>query len=258
MIKIALAQFCIDYDNIQKNITKGFSFISKSIDNGCQVIILPELWSTGFKFKNLLAFSEVNVSLIDRLNTIATKDNVEIMGSYIVKQDEFFHNEFIALRPEHSSESYKKIHLFPSLQEPQFLRPGTEVKVFDSILGNTGPSICFDLRFPEVYTEIARKMGQTHVIPAHWPAVRIHHWDILLQARAIETMSYVIGVNSVGKSGKTFFGGHSAVISPNGEVMAQASSTDEELCFLDINPELPERVRKAHSFFPEVINTRPK
>jgi predicted amidohydrolase len=178
------------------------------------------------------------------------------MGSYITKQNGFYCNEFIVVRPKLSRVSYKKMHLFPSLQEPRYLKAGTDIQVFTSIIGETGPSICFDLRFPEVYTKITKKNGQAHVIPAHWPSLRIHHWDILLQARAIETMSYVIGVNSVGKSGKTNFGGHSAVISPDGDVVAQASSTEEEICVVNIDPDLPGLVRKTHSFFSELNKTR--
>jgi len=258
MIKIALAQICIDYDNIQKNIEKGLSFISKAVNSGCEAIILPELWSTGFRLENHLRFSEANASLIDTLNTIATKDHIEIMGSYIIKKGGHFYNQFNALIPKQSRISYNKIHLFPSMHEPNFLTAGNEIQVFSSNLGNIGPSICFDLRFPEIYVEIARKNGQVHVIPAHWPSARIHHWDVLLQARAIETISYVIGVNSVGYSGKTNFGGHSAVISPDGAVIAQASSKDEDLIIVNIDPGLPGEVRKTHSFFSEIISARPQ
>ena len=100
---------------------------------------------------------------------------------------------------------------------------------------------------------MAKKGAQIHIIPAHWPAARIHHWDILLQARAIETLSYVIAVNSVGKSNNVIFGGHSSVISPDGDIIFQANDSDEDVFVVEIDTSLVQRVRNKHPFYSSII-----
>lgn len=243
---------CVNYDDPQANITTALSMIEKASGHDCKLILLPELWSTGFRLEYCQKFSTVNEDLLTELQFQASRHNIEIMGSYLTRNRDAFYNEFIALSPDSAANHYQKINLFPLLMEPDYFTPGERVQVFTSRIGLYSPSICYDLRFPWLYKEAAQKGAQFQIIPAHWPAVRIHHWDVLLQARAIETMSYVIAVNSAGKSGNVVFGGHSSVISPEGEIVFQADETSEDVFIVDIDPDLPATIRKKHPFFSDI------
>jgi len=248
MKKIALAQINIDYDNFEKNISKSFILIQDAINNHCDVIVFPELWSSGFRLEHCTQFADQNEMLIKNLQNYSVDYDIEIIGSYISKVGNNFYNQFIDLQSNNDPFLYKKINLFPALDEPKYFTPGTQTMVFDSCLGRCGASICFDLRFNWIYEEEAKKGAGIFIIPAHWPLERIHHWDILLQSRAIENLSFMIGVNSVGQSGKHDFGGHSSVISPDGEVIFQANGSTEGLFLVEIDPSQVEKVRKKYTF----------
>jgi predicted amidohydrolase len=248
MIKIALGQIHIDQDHIDRNISAVSAMIDAAVRNSCSVLLLPEVWPTGFKLENRSAYAEAAQALLPELQHKADRHGIEIMGSYITRHRDQYCNEFVALLPGEKPASYKKIHLFPSLQETQYLTAGRNVTVFQSVLGLCGASICYDLRFPMMYKKMAKKGAIAQIISAQWPASRIHHWNTLLQARAIETVSYVIAANAVGKSGKATLGGGSAVISPEGDVIAQPRNTEEELVFATIDPALVSQTREKYPF----------
>jgi predicted amidohydrolase len=253
MVKIALAQMPIDYKRPEINIDYGMKMIDDAIKQHCNSILFPELWSTGFRLENCSNFATLNANLLVDMQSKADKSNIEIFGSFLTRYKESFYNQFKAIRPCQKPISYSKINLFPTLKEPQYLKPGSKLCVFSSNLGNCSASICFDLRFPLLYRKLLRKGAFIHIIPAHWPAARIHHWDILLQARAIETMSFVIAVNSVGKSGNTLFGGHSSVISPDGGILFQADDKSAQLFVIEFDPDEVVKVREKHPFFPSLL-----
>jgi omega-amidase len=248
MKKIALAQINIDYDSIDNNISKSLNFIENAIDNRCNVIIFPELWSTGFKLSHCAQFAAQNEIIIDKLHNLSSNNEIEIIGTYIIRRETRFYNQFVGVQPKNDSVIYEKINLFPALQEPKYLTSGNEIKVFESSIGQCGASICFDLRFNWIYEAEAKNGADVFLIPAHWPKERVHHWDVLLQSRAIEHLAFVVGVNSVGRSGNSIFGGHSSVISPDGEIIFQADDSSEGLYMVEIDPAQVHEVREKYSF----------
>lgn len=253
MVKIALAQMHIDYDNFEINRKVGMDLITSAVNNKCKMVVMPELWSTGFKLERSPVFAEENQELIEGLQIIADQGHIEIIGSYVIKNEAKYSNEFIAFRPHSPQIRYSKIHLFPSLQEPRFLEPGKSICTFPSSLGTSGAAICFDLRFPDQFLTLAKKGAISHIIPSHWPIARINHWNVLLRARAIDTFSYVIGVNSVGKSGNVIFGGHSSVISPDGEILLQADEQKEDIFLIDLDPAVVTKTRSRYPFISSLI-----
>ena len=248
MKRIAIAQINVDYDNFDSNVARSYAYIEKAIRNQCDMIIFPELWSSGFRLENCSFFSERNSQLFTELQIFSTKNQIEIVGSYINHIGNRFFNQFICFHPGLSYSHYEKINLFPTLMETAYLKKGKNTTVFPSTIGQVGASICFDLRFQSIYGEERNQGAEVFIIPAHWPLERIHHWDILLQARAIEHSTFVIGVNSVGQSGNVFFGGHSAVISPDGEVIFQADEKNEGLHVVEIDLGQVQRIREKYRF----------
>lgn len=247
MRRIALAQMRIDYSDTSVNIKTGMAMIKQAITSKCSVIVLPELWSTGFQLERREEFSELNQRLIQKLRNLSVEGNIEIIGSYI-RNLNGYHNDFVSIQPNSLDFHYAKIHLFPALQEPIFLEPGKKICVYTSSLGQTGASICFDLRYPDHFRRLFTHGALYHILPAHWPQERINHWDILLKARAIETLSFVIAVNSTGLSSSVNFGGHSSIISPDGEILFQAEGKIEDVFVSEIDDSLIKTTRTRYPF----------
>ncbi len=120
---------------------------------------------------------------------------------------------------------YDKIHLFAPLGEHKHYHAGSQVVVDDPGIGwQVGAAVCFDLRFASLFTNMRNREAELLIIPARWPAVRLHHWQSLLRARAIEFQCWVVGVNAIGPDpfqSKLVYGGGSMIIDPTGEIVVQ-------------------------------------
>jgi len=237
MKKIALAQMNVEYGNMQHNIAAAERLIHSAVTQKCDLILLPELWSTGFDYHHLEDYVDQNKLLLNNLQGIADESKMTICGSFIEKQGDLFYNSFNTLQPHFPRNRYFKNHLFTQMHEDMHFTPGNESILFKSSLGLTGMGVCYDLRFPELFLDMRLNGAEIFLMSAHWPLIRINHWDVLLQARAIENQAYMIAVNSVGQSGKDIYGGHSAVIAPDGEVLLRAPNDKEGLFITEIDPE---------------------
>ncbi len=243
MKRIALAQMNIEYGAFQRNTDLAMDYISKAVDEKCDLILFPELWSTGFDLAPIQEYDEKNQILINQLQQYADQHNIAICGTYIQKQEDSYFNSFNFLQPQKPARIYNKNHLFKMMHEDKYFSAGMGSVPFTSVIGKTGLGICFDLRFPEFFLELTMRGAEVFLLSSHWPLSRISHWDILLQARAIENQAYMIAANSVGQSGKDIYGGHSSVITPDGQILVQGSSTEESLYIVDIDPDLPGIIR---------------
>ena len=130
---------------------------------------------------------------------------------------------------------YRKIHLFRLFDEHKWLGEGEAPTMMDLPWGRAGLSICYDLRFPELFRRYAVEHGaELILICAEWPLVRVEHWRALLIARAIENQCFVAATNSCGDTGGTVFGGHSMIVDPWGAVIAEAGE-DESLVTAEVD-----------------------
>jgi len=236
MKKIGLAQMNVEYGNMQHNIAAAKDLIQSAVAQKCDLVLLPELWSTGFDYHHLDEYAVQNNTLITHLQGISDQSKIVIGGSFIEKQGRNFYNSFNTLQPGLPGNRYFKNHLFALLHEDKYFTPGEGSLPFSSPLGLTGMSVCYDLRFSELFLDMRLQGTEIFLLSAHWPLVRINHWDVLLQARAIENQAYMIAVNSVGQSGEDIYGGHSAVIAPYGEVLLRAPVDKEGLFVAEIDP----------------------
>lgn len=246
MKKIALTQMNVEYGNIQKNIMVAENFINSAITQKCDLVLLPELWSTGFDYHHLEEYAQQNYALIMHLQEVSNQTGIIISGSFIEKQGSQFFNSFNTLQPNLPRARYFKNHLFTPMREDKYFTAGELSLPFKTPLGMTGMSVCYDLRFPELFLDMRLHDVEVFLMSAHWPLVRINHWDVLLQARAIENQAYMIAVNSVDQSGKDSYGGHSTVIAPDGEMLIQAPSDQDGLFVVEIEPN---RVREWREKF---------
>jgi omega-amidase len=205
------------------------------------LIILPEMFTTGFTMKAKSLAEHPNFTTFKWLKQQAKRTQAVITGSFIVKEGEHFFNRLIWMRPDGSFETYDKRHLFRMGEEDKTFTAGTKRLIVELNGWRICPLICYDLRFPIWSRNFIQENGEreeggkksTHfqshnhdLIPhtsylsydliiyvANWPSVRSKVWDTLLQARAIENQSFCIGVNRVGKDGMGLdYSGNSAVI----------------------------------------------
>lgn len=222
-LKVALIQSDLYWENIDANLASFEEKIWK-IKSKPDVIVLPEMFTTGFSMNAKLLAEPMNSKTFRWMKQMAAQTKAAVLGSFIVTEKGLYFNRFIAMLPDGTWHQYDKRHLFSLAGESRDYTPGTERLVFEWKGWRICPLICYDLRFP-VW---ARNHWQNDaadfdllVYVANWPAPRISAWDTLLQARAIENLSFCIGVNRTGVDGvKAEYLGHSGVYNYKGQEMA--------------------------------------
>lgn len=205
-----------------------------------QFVLLPELWPGGAFNTEYMRSGDVDfATFADSMSTIARVNQVWLhAGSDVeLSADGHRYNTSIIFNPEGDEVArYRKLHLWGGADgEAAVLSAGDGPLVVDSPLGRTGITTCYELRFPELYRAQVANGAQTYLVVAGWPDARIEHWRTLLQARAIENQAWVLGVNCVGQHCGVTMGGFSAVVSPQGHVVAQAQGTTEEILLADVD-----------------------
>jgi omega-amidase len=234
--KIALAQFEIKIGSPTKNIEMGLAYIDQAIDNECKLVLLPELWTSGYDLENRERYIGLNKELIADLQVKSNTHNILIGSSFITKDFSAFHNTFILIQPNNSiTTHYHKVHLFKQLEEAVYFSSGEDFKFADFSIGRVGFAICYDVRFPEMFRVYSRNHVELVLVAAQWGAERAEHWRTLLRARAIENQCFVAAVNSVGLLREKMVAGYSAVITPWGDTLVEANAIEEKLLVAEID-----------------------
>lgn len=181
------------------------------------VIVLPEMFTTAFCMHGSAEL--MNGSSVQWMLQKAKSLNAAVCGSLIIREDNQLYNRFVWVTPNGEIEYYNKRHLFSLMGEGEQFAAGVERKLIHYKDWKICPQICYDLRFP-VFSR--NDLGYDILIyVANWPDSRIAAWDKLLQARAIENQSYVVGVNRIGEDvNNVCFPGHSAVYDALGDVIS--------------------------------------
>ena len=184
--------------------------------SGRDLIVLPEMFSTGFDMKPAGLAETMDGDTVAWLKELAKKQNSVVCGSMMMLVGSDHVNRFLWVTPQGTVSHYDKRHLFKFAGEDEQYTAGTEKAIFQLGQWRIAPFICFDLRFPVWSRNIHDYDLLIYV--ANWPAPRINAWDNLLVSRAIENMSYCIGVNRLGKDkNNNYYPGHSSVIDLFGE-----------------------------------------
>ena len=192
------------------------------------LIILPEMFTTGFSMDAVKLAEPMNLTTFKWMKQMAAHTKAVITGSYIVNVNGQFLNRLVWMRADGSFETYDKRHLFRMADEHKVYTAGTKRIICDIKGWKIAPFICYDLRFPVWSRNIKNELFDVMIYVANWPEKRVQHWNTLLQARAIENLSYVIGVNRVGDDGKEIhYSGESAIINPKGEHLYQQKEIED-------------------------------
>ena len=245
-LKITTFQAYLFWENIEKNL-QNLGLRLSSIREKTDLIILPEMFSTGFSMNAKKLAEEMDGSAVTWMLEQAKKFDCVITGSLIIKEGKKYYNRLIWMRPDGSHEYYDKRHLFSMGEEDQHYTPGNQ-KLFVELHGwKICPVICYDLRFP-VWLRNTDEGYDILLIVANWPEKRSLHWRTLIPARAVENQAYVIGVNRVGHDGnEVYHSGDSMCIDPNGKVVYYKPN-DEDLYTFSINKEDVENARASFPF----------
>ena len=226
-LKIALIQSDLVWENPEQNRTH-FTEKINSISSKVDMIILPEMFTTGFTMHAEQVAETMQGKTVSWMQNLSTKNKVAIVGSIVISENNNYYNRLLFVTPNGTLEYYDKRHTFTLVGEDEIYTAGTKKFITEYKGWIFCPLICYDLRFP-VW---ARNTEDYHVLlyVANWPKPRILAWDALLKARAIENMSYCIGVNRVGIDGvNSEYSGHSATYDVLGNLMTTFTPNKEQI-----------------------------
>ncbi|HYK77465.1 MAG TPA: amidohydrolase [Daejeonella sp.] len=245
-LKITTFQAYLFWENIDKNL-QNLGLKLSSIREKTDLIVLPEMFSTGFTMNAEKLAEEPEGKTMQWMHVQAQKFDCVITGSLIIKENGKYYNRLIWMRPDGSYEKYDKRHLFGLGDEDKHYTAGTE-KLFVDLKGwKIHPAICYDLRFP-VWLRNKNAEYDLLLLIASWPERRSLHWRTLIPARAVENQAYVVAVNRVGHDGNEIYhSGDSMCIDPNGNVVYYKPN-DEDLYTFSINKHEVVKARRAFPF----------
>ena len=208
-LQVSLIQTSLFWEDAVSNRAHQETLIAK-VPEGTHLIVLPEMFTTGFSMSPQSLAETMEGNTVQWMKQQAVKSQAAICGSLIISEGGLYYNRFLFVTPEGEITSYNKRHTFNMAGEGEQYQAGKEQVLVNYKGWKIFPQICYDLRFP-VYAR--NTLGYDLIIyVANWPKTRIAAWDTLLKARAIENMSYCIGVNRVGVDGNNLeYIGHSAV-----------------------------------------------
>ncbi|MBW2644239.1 MAG: amidohydrolase [Deltaproteobacteria bacterium] len=217
-LKTTIIQTELVWEDIEANLA-GFDDKIDTIKDDTHLIILPEMFTTGFSMNVASLAQDMTGSAVKWLREKSRQKNVDIVGSIIVREDGKIFNRLIWSKSRGEIFTYDKRHLFRMAGEEKVYSAGHQNITVELRGWKIRPFICYDLRFP-VWTRNIENRYDAAIFIANWPARRSRHWKLLLQARAVENQCYVIGVNRVGTDGKGhLYSGDSSVIDPWGNII---------------------------------------
>jgi len=228
-MKIVALQLDIAWENKAENFARVQRWLEQAAPEKGSLVALPEMFATGFSMNTEKVAEAYGGETEKFLSSTARAFGIHLVGGAPMRgRDGRVRNKALVFAPTGELVSfYAKMRPFTPGGEAEHYVAGVKPAVFDWANCHASPFICYDLRFPELFREsAATHQPELFIVIANWPAKRITHWTRLLQARAIENQAYVVGVNRVGADPFYTYTGQSAVIDFNGDILADAGSTE--------------------------------
>ncbi|MCU7492390.1 MAG: nitrilase-related carbon-nitrogen hydrolase [Bacteroidota bacterium] len=251
-MKIGLVQYNPTWENIEENKLKLDELVSKCQEN-YSLLIFPEMSLTGFTMNSVKFAGEDGGTSCRYFSDLAKRLNTEVIAGFIEKADSKIYNSLVHYGTDGALKNkYRKIHPFSFSGENVHYSRGEKPVVSSIGEWKIGLSICYDLRFPELFRTYARERTELMVVIANWPVKRIEHWKALLKARAIENQCYIAAVNRVGTDPGNDYNGFSSIISPLGDELITLVN-DETISGTDISLDTLMDVRKRLPFLNDMF-----
>jgi omega-amidase len=244
-MKVASIQSSLFWENPTAN-RNHFEEKINAITEKVDLIVLPEMFTTGFTMNPEAVFETMKGETIQWLQSVAKAKNSAITGSLVIKENDNFYNRLLFVFPSGELQFYDKRHLFTLAGEDKVYTSGKSKLIVEYQGWKICPLICYDLRFPV----FARNVEDYDLLiyVANWPKQRINAWDILLKARSVENMCYTIGVNRIGFDNNNFeHVGHSQAVDFLGNYVLEPQET-EGVFIVELNKEILLETRKKLGF----------
>jgi predicted amidohydrolase len=244
--------------DVEGNLAAAQRLVTRAAEKGARFVGLPEnfvfLRSEG---QPVPEAQSVDGAWVERFRALAQRLSITLLLGSLperIEGEKKLHNTSVLLGPDGKTLAvYRKIHLFDidlpgmeHLKESRAIAPGTQVVVADTAFGKLGLSICYDLRFPELYRALAKDGARVLAVPsAFTERTGRAHWELLLRARAVENLAYVVAPAQVGEHGRNRASwGHAMIVSPWGDVLAEVTEPGEGLAIAELDFERQDRTRR--------------
>jgi len=244
-LNICMLQCDLHWEDALKNKTQIDVYLAEV--TGVDIILLPELFSTGFSVASTHLAESMDGETVVWMKAQAKKKKAVLCGSVMIEYKGRVFNRLLWVEPNGRVLHYDKRHLFSLIKEDKYFTAGTERLILEYEGWKICPMICYDLRFPV----FARNDVDYDLLLfiANWPNTRITSWDALLKARAIENQTYVVGLNRVGVDGfNAEYPGHSQVLDPDGDCISMAPEYEVGLVEVTLSKNYLKACRKRHPF----------
>ena len=253
-MKIVVAQISCSLGDPEANLLKVRDFSRRAKELAAELIVFPEMTDTGYSMPVIREHaSDWTNGFVPGVREIAKRISIAIVSGVSERGGSSIYNSQVLVDSQGNiAAKYRKTHLYAvaPVEEQTCFAPGDTFATFALGGLHFGFSICYDLRFPEMYRKLAiEEKVDAFIVSSAWPFPRVEHFRTLAMARAIENQSYVIASNRVGKDDDLWFCGSSAIIDPRGVVIAAASADREELIQADLSKDLVLSVRSRVESF---------
>jgi omega-amidase len=253
-LRISFIQTALFWEDVPKNLAH-FNEKLAGLKGKQEIILLPEMFNSGFTVKPEKIAETPGSATMRWMKEKALEMDCVIAGTLIVKDGGYFYNRLIWMRPDGSFETYDKRHLFRMGNEHLRFSSGRQKVIIDHQGWKICPLVCYDLRFP-IWSKNHYIKGlyqyDVLIFLANWPAKRKKVWKSLLPARAIENLSYAMGVNRIGKDGNGMaHSGDSMLVGPKGDILARAKPGQEETMTIVLHYKDLESVRRNFNVGPD-------
>ena len=253
-MRAAIGQMEIVSGDIDRNLKRGLDLIKQAKKDNCDLILLPEVWTTGFLLKKLKELSKHTDDIIKEIQSVSK--GIAVCGTYVVNNEEDkgkVFNKFFAIRDKKIVFEYTKTMLFSVTGEDNYFSRGdvSQKNTFNIADTIFGVSVCYELRFPELFRRASFNNAMIHLHPAIWPTSRLDHWMILTRARAIENQCYFMCANGTKMSGRLELAGNSVIYSPWGEILENTGDSIG-IRYVDIDMS---QIKKARENLPSLSDS---
>lgn len=249
-LHVALGEYDTGWHDPRQSLERAASLAREARLSGAELLVLPEMCTTGFTMDAEQQAEVPDGTSVRTLATIAAEERIWIIAGLAMRRENRFVNSALLIAPTGEvTATYNKQRLFGYAAETEIYSAGAEPCIVEIAGLSVALFICFDLRFPELFREVGPDVDACVVI-ANWPAARQLHWDVLIQARAIENQCYVVAVNRTGEGGGLRYDGGSRIFDPWGE-RTDAADSNGVLRTGTLKREAVDQVRTNFPFVPD-------
>lgn len=247
-MKLSIAQINIQSGDLFANTNSILTYIQNAAENGCDLVIFPEMSDTGYDMEVIVQkASDWKSGLVPKMCEAALKYNVNIVAGVSERKEGSVYNSVVVInRKGQITDRYRKTHLVTAepMLEHHYLKPGDRLGLAEIDGHKIGIMTCYEVRFPEIARSLSLLGIELLIIPAAWPLVRLPHWQNLVVSRAIENQVFIAAANRLGNDTGIQFAGTSMFVGPYGNCLAAGSQIHEKLITVEVDFEEIQVVRQ--------------